>query len=85
MFFPDAARLLSANLHRPGPSSQINGASIDTRTLKPGNLFVALPGTQTDGHQFLKTAFEKGASGALIHESYWLANKSLFGDSPQKI
>ena len=71
MFFPDAAQTLTTNLFRPEPSSKINGASIDTRTLQPGNLFVALPGTKNDGHGFLKTAFEKGASGALVQKDYW--------------
>ena len=78
MFFPEAARLLSAPIRRPDPSSKMTGASIDTRTLRPGNLFVALPGTKTDGHQFLKTAFEKGAAGALIQENYWKARGSEF-------
>lgn len=42
------------------------GANIDTRTLVRGNIFFALPGTQTDGHQFVKKAFEKGASAAVV-------------------
>lgn len=71
MFFPDAARILATTLYSPEPSSEINGASIDTRSLQPGNLFVALPGEKTDGHQFLKTAFEKGASGAIVLDKYW--------------
>ncbi len=41
------------------------GASIDTRTLEPGELFVPLEGAQTDGHAFLSTAFERGAAAAL--------------------
>ena len=51
--------------------SGIGGASIDTRTLEPGDLFVPLPGSQTDGHAFLERAFERGAAAALCaHERY---------------
>ena len=45
--------------------SGIGGASIDTRTLEPGDLFVPLPGSQTDGHAFLDQAFQRGAAAAL--------------------
>ncbi len=41
------------------------GVSIDTRSLKPGDIFVALRDAR-DGHEFLKNAFEAGASAALV-------------------
>lgn len=41
------------------------GISIDTRTLKPGDIFVALRDAR-DGHEFLKNAFDAGASAALV-------------------
>lgn len=40
--------------------------SVDTRTLIPGNIFVAISGAQVDGHNFLKQALEKNASGLFI-------------------
>jgi UDP-N-acetylmuramoyl-tripeptide--D-alanyl-D-alanine ligase len=43
----------------------ISGISIDTRTLLPGDLFVALQ-AERDGHDFVATAFEKGAAAALV-------------------
>jgi UDP-N-acetylmuramoyl-tripeptide--D-alanyl-D-alanine ligase len=43
------------------------GVSIDTRTLRPGELFVALVGENGDGHGFVRDALEKGAAGALVH------------------
>lgn len=52
--------------------------SIDTRTLLPGEMFVALSGAREDGHSYLKQAFEKGASGALIDEAYFNAHSNLF-------
>jgi UDP-N-acetylmuramoyl-tripeptide--D-alanyl-D-alanine ligase len=42
------------------------GISIDTRTLQPGNLFIALPGAKVDGHDFLAEAQQKGAAAALV-------------------
>ncbi|MBI1238427.1 MAG: UDP-N-acetylmuramoylalanyl-D-glutamyl-2,6-diaminopimelate--D-alanyl-D-alanine ligase [Alphaproteobacteria bacterium] len=43
-----------------------NGISIDTRTLQPGDLFVALQGDARDGHAFVADALHKGAAAALI-------------------
>jgi UDP-N-acetylmuramoyl-tripeptide--D-alanyl-D-alanine ligase len=43
------------------------GISIDTRTLKPGDLFVALVGENGDGHDHVAAALAKGAAGALVH------------------
>jgi UDP-N-acetylmuramoyl-tripeptide--D-alanyl-D-alanine ligase len=42
--------------------------SIDTRTLKPGELYVAIRGERFDGHDFVEAAFGAGAAGALISE-----------------
>jgi UDP-N-acetylmuramoyl-tripeptide--D-alanyl-D-alanine ligase len=44
------------------------GVSIDSRTVEPGDLFVALKGPNFDGHDFVKAALEKGAAGALISQ-----------------
>lgn len=53
-----------------GPQSSENirpcGASIDTRTIKPGELFFALHGERVDGHDYLAAAREKGAVGAVV-------------------
>ncbi len=45
------------------------GISIDTRTLEPGDLFVALAGEHGDGHAHLDAAFDRGAAAALVHAS----------------
>lgn len=56
------------------------GAGIDSRTIQPGQLFFALPGTQTDGSLFAAEALEKGAIAAVVsqdsrlqgsHGAYW--------------
>jgi UDP-N-acetylmuramoyl-tripeptide--D-alanyl-D-alanine ligase len=51
------------------PSRPITGLSIDTRTLQPGDLFVALK-DQRDGHDFVTAAFKAGAAAALVEAGY---------------
>jgi UDP-N-acetylmuramoyl-tripeptide--D-alanyl-D-alanine ligase len=46
------------------------GLSIDTRTLKEGDLFVALKGDNRDGHDFVAAAFEARAAAALVSLSF---------------
>ncbi len=43
------------------------GISIDTRTLQPGDLFVALRSETGDGHDFAADALARGAAGAMVH------------------
>jgi UDP-N-acetylmuramoyl-tripeptide--D-alanyl-D-alanine ligase len=43
-----------------------SGVSIDTRTLEPGDLFIALTGENRDGHEFVVDALRKGAAAALV-------------------
>jgi UDP-N-acetylmuramoyl-tripeptide--D-alanyl-D-alanine ligase len=49
---------------------EATGVSIDTRTLEPGDLFVAIKGEARDGHEFVRAAFEKGAAAAVIDEAH---------------
>jgi len=44
----------------------IGDLSIDTRTLKAGDLFVALKGDNRDGHEFVRAAFDAKAAAALV-------------------
>ncbi len=62
-----AAELSAATggvMHLPFNAS---GMSIDTRTLRPGDLFAALVGENGDGHAFIDDALARGAAGALVH------------------
>jgi UDP-N-acetylmuramoyl-tripeptide--D-alanyl-D-alanine ligase len=49
-----------------GAEWSCHGISTDTRTLRTGNFFIALPGKNFDGHDCLAAAAEKGAAGLLI-------------------
>lgn len=62
---------------KENPGFTFSGASIDSRAIKEGELFIPLKGTRSDGHVFLEQAMEKGA-GALIGE-YYLASGKLPG------
>jgi UDP-N-acetylmuramoyl-tripeptide--D-alanyl-D-alanine ligase len=47
-------------------SRRFGGVSIDTRTLKPGELFVAIRGERFDGAQFVEPAIAAGAAGVVV-------------------
>ena len=49
-----------------GATWAASGVSIDTRSLAPGDLFVALLGPKFDGHEFVADALGKGAAAALV-------------------
>ena len=43
----------------------ITGISYDSRTTRPGDLFVAISGYATDGHRYIPMAIERGAAAVL--------------------
>jgi len=57
---------LSAELF--GQDIELSDIQIDSRQLKPGDLFVAIRGEQFDGHDFIKQAEEKGAAALIVHK-----------------
>jgi UDP-N-acetylmuramoyl-tripeptide--D-alanyl-D-alanine ligase len=62
------------------PRVEITGVSIDSRYVREGDLFVALAGERTDGHEFVAEAFRRGASAALISRD--LEHLGGFRDRP---
>jgi UDP-N-acetylmuramoyl-tripeptide--D-alanyl-D-alanine ligase len=56
-----------------GMDAEFRGVSIDSRTLVPGQLFVALRGERFDGHAFLGAAMTRGAAGAIVERAADLA------------
>lgn len=66
---------LSDLLKNAGPArivgdagAEITGVQIDSRRVKPGDLFVAMRGTQVDGHAFIPKAVAQGAAAVLCEE-----------------
>ncbi|GJQ30738.1 MAG: UDP-N-acetylmuramoyl-tripeptide--D-alanyl-D-alanine ligase [Phycisphaerae bacterium] len=51
-----------------GEATTLSGVSIDSRTVKPGDLFVALRGATTDGHRYLGQALALGAAMVLVED-----------------
>lgn len=45
---------------------EIRGFSIDTRTIQPGDVYIAIQGEQFDGHDFVAQAIEKGAVAVVV-------------------
>ncbi|HUW66087.1 MAG TPA: UDP-N-acetylmuramoyl-tripeptide--D-alanyl-D-alanine ligase [Spirochaetia bacterium] len=62
----EAARATGAVLRGGDPDGVITGVSTDTRTLKQGDLFIALRGDNFDGRSFVDRAREMGAAGAVV-------------------
>jgi UDP-N-acetylmuramoyl-tripeptide--D-alanyl-D-alanine ligase len=60
---PDLLEATGGAMARPFGAK---GVAIDTRTLRPGDLFVALQGENRDGHAFVADALARGAAGALV-------------------
>lgn len=54
------------NLPAIAPATEFQGMSIDTRTLQPGNLFVAIAGERLDGHDYVLEAQQKGATAIIV-------------------
>ena len=47
----------------------VTGVTFDSREVEPGDLFVAMPGTAHDGHQFVARAIAAGAAGAIVSQA----------------
>jgi UDP-N-acetylmuramoyl-tripeptide--D-alanyl-D-alanine ligase len=47
---------------------EVSGVTFDSREVGAGDLFVAMPGTVHDGHQFVPGAFAAGAAGAIVSQ-----------------
>ncbi len=66
----------------PAPAVEFTSVSIDTRTLSPGALFVALEGGHSDGHHYVGKAFELGAAAALVSRQVEAGGPLLVAPDP---
>lgn len=58
----------------------VRGAAVDSRSVRPGELFVALPGERTDGHRFLREAVMAGAAALIVAVEPDDATRTALGD-----
>jgi UDP-N-acetylmuramoyl-tripeptide--D-alanyl-D-alanine ligase len=58
------------NLEGHNLNTPISGVAVDTRLLKEGDLFFALPGARENGEKYLSVAQEKKACAAVVSENY---------------
>lgn len=63
-----------------GKDTKIHGVSIDSRTVAPGDLFIALKGPNFDGHAYVAAALETGAAACLVSDETVFANQAT--DAP---
>ena len=64
------------------PARRVERWSIDTRTLQPGDLFVAIRGDRFDGHEFVAAALAAGAAGAVVTATPALPEAGKAGPAP---
>lgn len=65
----DVARLTGGELVSGSAESVVDAVSIDTRTIEPGDLFVAIRGPHHDGHDYIASALSSGAAGVVVSEA----------------
>lgn len=64
----EIAEVTGGRLAGADPDAVVHGVQVDSRQVQPGELFVALPGSRTDGSLFAAAAAEAGAAATLAQE-----------------
>ncbi len=59
---------LSCNLIQGSGEIELTGICMDSRKVKPGNLFICISGYQTDGHTYIPKALEAGAAALVVEK-----------------
>jgi UDP-N-acetylmuramoyl-tripeptide--D-alanyl-D-alanine ligase len=79
MTLSEIARLCGAshNLTTELADTEPQGFVIDSRAVKEGDVFIALPGERVDGHQYVKEVLDKGAAVAIVNHQRLYATQTL--------
>jgi UDP-N-acetylmuramoyl-tripeptide--D-alanyl-D-alanine ligase len=64
----EAARAVGGRIAAGAADAMIEGAAIDSRAVRGGELFFAFAGERTDGHRFVADALTRGAAAAMVQE-----------------
>jgi UDP-N-acetylmuramoyl-tripeptide--D-alanyl-D-alanine ligase len=76
----EIATWLSRDWKNSDVSFPVLGICHDTRTLKPGEIYIAIKGAVHDGHDFVEKAVEAGAAGLIVEREF-----PMFGNLPQMV
>jgi UDP-N-acetylmuramoyl-tripeptide--D-alanyl-D-alanine ligase len=63
-----AAGAMAGSLLAGSASAPLGGFSIDTRTIRPGEVYIAIIGERLDGHRFVGEALRAGAAGLVVSD-----------------
>ncbi|UCG31834.1 MAG: UDP-N-acetylmuramoyl-tripeptide--D-alanyl-D-alanine ligase [Phycisphaerales bacterium] len=74
--FEEAIEAIAGRFTGPAPQGSVCGVSIDSRTVRAGELFVAVPGQRFDGHNYVEQAIERGARAAVVSRRDLVAAKA---------
>jgi len=64
----EAARAMTGRIVAGDPEAVIDGAAIDSRAVRGGEIFFAFAGARTDGHRFVPDALARGAAAAVVQQ-----------------
>ncbi|HBI16055.1 MAG TPA: UDP-N-acetylmuramoyl-L-alanyl-D-glutamate--2,6-diaminopimelate ligase [Desulfobulbaceae bacterium] len=70
-------RATSGTLRQQGEALLLGDISTDTRTIRLGDIFLALQGDNFDGHEFVNTAVEKGAAALVVGKPCTVADQRV--------
>ncbi|HEY4575569.1 MAG TPA: UDP-N-acetylmuramoyl-tripeptide--D-alanyl-D-alanine ligase, partial [Thermoanaerobaculia bacterium] len=73
----EAARAVGGRIAAGDPQSVIDGAAIDSRAVRGGEVFFAFGGAHTDGHRFVPDALARGAAAAIVQEDLSVSSGAL--------
>jgi UDP-N-acetylmuramoyl-tripeptide--D-alanyl-D-alanine ligase len=74
--------MVGAQFEVSAPHLSVTGYSIDSRTIKPHELFFAIKGDRFDGHDFVAAALERGAEAAVVAKGFVGSGNLLRVDDP---
>ena len=66
--FQEIVKATNAKILKGSETGETFGFSTDSRTVESGQIYIALSGEKFDGHDFLTSVKEKGASGCIISD-----------------
>lgn len=74
----EVAKITASRVNSIDQNALISGFSIDSRTIKKGEFFIAVKGENYDGHDYIPDALSKGAEGVIVlEEGEWSARHTI--------